>query len=269
MPDSQDIKYRDIIYEEKDHVATITFNRPDRLNAFREGMYEEVTDAIVEASWNRQISAIVLTGAGNRAFGVGGDLGDKKKGRRGKGTIGVPVEDLHSAIRDAPQPVIAKVRGYAIGGGNVLCTLCDLTIASDNAIFGQVGPKMGSVDPGYGTAYLSRVIGEKKAREMWFLCRRYSAQEAMAMGLVNTVVPDDELDAEVDRWCQELTLRSPTAIAIAKRTFNADSESIRGISRLGFEAVRMMYETDESKEGGNAMREKRDPDFRAHMNLES
>jgi len=149
-----------------------------------------------------------------------------------------------------------------------LCTLCDLTIASDNAIFGQVGPKMGSVDPGYGTAYLARVVGEKKAREMWFLCRRYSAQEALAMGLVNTVVPDDDLDAEVDRWCHDLTLRSPTAIAIAKRTFNADSENIRGISRLGFEAVRMMYDTDESKEGGNAMREKRDPDFRAHMDLE-
>ena len=149
----------------------------------------------------------------------------------------------------------------------MLATLCDLTIASDNAIFGQVGPKMGSVDPGYGTAYLARVVGEKKAREIWYLCRRYSAEEALAMGLVNKVVPDDELDAEVDRWCAELTLRSPTAIAIAKRTFNADSENIRGISKLGFEAVRMMYETEESKEGGNAMREKRDPKFRDFMDI--
>lgn len=265
MSEDQVPTYRDILYEEKNNVATITFNRPDRLNAFREGMYEEVTDAIVRASWNRQIAAIVLTGAGNRAFGVGGDLQDKKKGRQGKGTIGVPVEDLHSAIRDAPQPVIAKVRGYAIGGGNVIATICDLTIASDNAIFGQVGPKMGSVDPGFGTAYLARIVGEKKAREIWYLCRRYSAQEALQMGLVNTVVPDDELDAEVDRWCAELVLRSPTAVALAKRTFNADTESIRGISRLGFEAVRLMYDTDESKEGGNAMREKRDPDFRSQL----
>jgi 2-ketocyclohexanecarboxyl-CoA hydrolase len=256
-----DTAYRDILYAEENNVATITFNRPERLNAFREGMYEEVTDAIKRASWNRQIAAIVLTGAGTRAFGVGGDLQDKKKGRQGSGTIGVPVEDLHSAIRDAPQPVIAKVRGYAIGGGNVIATVCDLTIAARNAIFGQVGPKMGSVDPGFGTAYLSRIVGEKKAREIWYLCRRYSAAEALAMGLVNAVVPDDELDAEVDRWCAELVLRSPTAIAIAKRSFNADSENIRGISRLGFEAVRLMYDTDESKEGGNAMREKRDPVF--------
>ena len=256
-----DTAYRDILYAEENNVATITFNRPERLNAFREGMYEEVTDAIKRASWNRQIAAIVLTGAGTRAFGVGGDLQDKKKGRQGSGTIGVPVEDLHSAIRDAPQPVIAKVRGYAIGGGNVIATVCDLTIAARNAIFGQVGPKMGSVDPGFGTAYLSRIVGEKKAREIWYLCRCYSAAEALAMGLVNAVVPDDELDAEVDRWCAELVLRSPTAIAIAKRSFNADSENIRGISRLGFEAVRLMYDTDESKEGGNAMREKRDPVF--------
>ena len=256
-----DTAYRDILYAEENNVATITFNRPERLNAFREGMYEEVTDAIKRASWNRQIAAIVLTGAGTRAFGVGGDLQDKKKGRQGSGTIGVPVEDLHSAIRDAPQPVIAKVRGYAIGGGNVIATICDLTIAAQNAIFGQVGPKMGSVDPGFGTAYLSRIVGEKKAREIWYLCRRYSAAEALEMGLVNAVVPDDELDAEVDRWCAELVLRSPTAIAIAKRSFNADSENIRGISRLGFEAVRLMYDTDESKEGGNAMREKRDPVF--------
>jgi len=261
----EEVTYRDVLYEEKNNVATITFNRPDRLNAFREGMYEEVTDAIVRASWNRQIAAIVLTGAGTRAFGVGGDLQDKKKGRHGRGTIGIPIEDLHSAIRDAPQPVIAKVRGYAIGGGNVIATICDMTIAAENAIFGQVGPKMGSVDPGFGTAYLARIVGEKKAREIWYMWRRYSEQEALARGLVNAVVPDDELDAEVDRWCAELVLRSPTAIAVAKRTFNADTESIRGISRLGFEAVRMMYETDESKEGGNAMREKRDPDFRSNL----
>jgi len=158
--------------------------------------------------------------------------------------------------------VVAKVRGYAIGGGNVLATVCDLTIAAESAVFGQVGPKMGSVDPGFGTAYLSRVIGEKRAREMWFLCRRYSAAEALAMGLVNAVVPDDRLDAEVDAWCSELVKRSPTAIALAKRSMNADSESIRGLGSLGFQAVALYYGTEESREGGAALAEKREPDFR-------
>ena len=159
--------------------------------------------------------------------------------------------------------MIAKVRGYAIGGGNVMATICDLTIACESAIFGQVGPKVGSVDPGFGTAYLARIVGEKKAREIWYLCRRYSAAEAMAMGLVNTVVPDDELDAEVDKWCAEICEKSPTAIAIAKSSFNASSDNIRGMSRLGFEAVNLYYETEESKEGGRAFREKRKPDFRS------
>ena len=169
--------------------------------------------------------------------------------------------DLHTVIRDVPKPVIAKVRGYAIGGGNVLATLCDLTLASETAVFGQVGPKVGSVDPGFGTAYLARIVGEKKAREIWYLCRRYSAQEAEAMGLVNRVVPDAELDAEVERWCLELCARSPTAIALAKRSFNADSESIRGISGLGMQALALYYRTDESQEGGRAFRAKRPPEF--------
>jgi len=254
--------YEDILYEEKDGVATITVNRPESLNAFRLGTYEEVADAIRRAGWNKAIGVIVLTGAGNRAFGVGGDSKNKKWERAGRGTIGVPVEEVHAAIREVPKPVIAKVRGYAIGGGNVLCTLCDLTIAAENAVFGQVGPKMGSVDPGFGTALLARCVGEKKAREMWYLCRRYTAREAMAMGLVNAVVADAELDAEVDRWCEELLERSPTAIAIAKRSFNADTEHIRGISSLGFEAVALYYHTDECKEANAAFREKRKPKFR-------
>jgi 2-ketocyclohexanecarboxyl-CoA hydrolase len=158
--------------------------------------------------------------------------------------------------------VIAKVRGYAIGGGNALATICDLTIASESARFGQVGPKVGSVDPGFGTAYLARIVGEKKARELWYLCRRYTAQEALAMGLVNCVVPDSELDAEVDRWCAEILERSPTALAIAKASFNADSESIKGIAQLGFNAVALYYGTDEAKEAGQAFREKRKPKFR-------
>ena len=256
-----DTEYKDILYEERDGVATITFNRPEVLNAFRMGTYEEVTDAIHRAGWNKSVGVIVLTGLG-RAFGVGGDSSDKKSDRAGRGTLGVPVEALHAAIRDVPKPVIAKVRGYAIGGGNVLVTLCDLTIASDNAVFGQVGPKVGSVDPGYGTAYLARIVGEKKAREIWYLCRKYSAAEALAMGLINKFVPDAELDAEVDKWCAEIMQMSPTAIAIAKRSFNADSENIRGIANLGFQAVSLFYGTDEAKEGGNAFREKRKPRFR-------
>ena len=166
-------------------------------------------------------------------------------------------------MRDVPKPVIARVNGFAIGGGNVLVTVCDLAIASEHAVFGQVGPRVGSVDPGFGTAYLARVVGEKKAREIWYLCRRYSAQEALAMGLVNCVVPHAELDAEVDRWCNEILALSPTAIAIAKRACNADSDSIRGISALGMQAVKLFYETPESKEGVKAFREKRPPRFRS------
>lgn len=254
--------YKYVLYEEKGGVATVTFNRPERLNAFCLGMYEEVTDAILEAGWNRDIGVIVLTGAGDKAFGVGGDSGDKKSERAGRGTIGVPVELMHAAIRDVPKPVIAKVRGFAIGGGNVIATLCDLTIAAESAQFGQVGPKVGSVDPGFGTAYLARIVGEKKAREIWYLCKRYTAEQALAMGLVNTVVPHAELDAEVDRWCAELMERSPTALALAKRSFNADTESIRGIASMGMQALSLYYDTDESREGGNAFREKRKPDFR-------
>jgi 2-ketocyclohexanecarboxyl-CoA hydrolase len=174
----------------------------------------------------------------------------------------MPIEELHSAIRDARKPVIAKVQGYAIGGGNVLATVCDLTIASEKAVFGQVGPRVGSVDPGWGTAYLARLVGEKRAREIWFLCRRYTAAEAFQMGLVNKVVPAEDLDAEVGSWCREILALSPTAIAIAKRSFNADTENIRGIGALGFEALALYYATPESNEGTQAFMEKRKPDYR-------
>lgn len=257
--------YEDIIYTEDGATATIQINRPDVYNAFRPRTVVELIDALMEAGWNPDIGSIVLTGTGNKAFCTGGDQSDKS-GSYGhgetRGTVGMPMEELHTAIRDVPKPVVAKVRGYAIGGGNVLATICDMTIASESAIFGQVGPKMGSVDPGYGTAYLSRIVGEKKAREIWYMCKRYSAREAEAMGLVNAVVADDQLDAEVEAWCNELNQRSPTAIAIAKRSFNADTDSIRGIGGLGFQALRLYYHTAESKEGGNAFREKRSPDFR-------
>ncbi len=254
--------YQDILYAVDDGVATITINRPDRLNALRPQTYEEIIRALVDTAWDESIGVIVLTGAGERAFCIGGDNAQGKSERQGRGVIGVPVEYIHTLIRDAPKPVIARVNGYAIGGGNVLATLCDLTIAAESAQFGQVGPKVGSVDPGYGTAYLARIIGEKKAREMWYLCRRYTAKEAEAMGLVNAVVPDAELDAEVRRWCDELLERSPRALAIAKRSFNSDTEHLRGVSLAGFEAVNLYYATDEAKEAGAAFKEKRKPRFR-------
>lgn len=256
-------EYRDILYTEAGRVATITFNRADRLNAFVGRTYEEVAHAVQRAGWNREIGVIVLTGAGDRAFGIGGDKAEKKSDRlgRGKGILGIGLEELQSAIRDVPKPVIAKVRGYALGSAHVLVTLCDLAIASETAQFGQVGPKVGSVDPGFGTALLARVIGEKRAREFWYLCRRYSARDAYAMGLINAVVPDDRLDAEVDQWCAEILTKSPTAIAIAKRSFNADSENIRGIGHLAFQALALYFDTPEAKEGGAALREKREPDF--------
>jgi 2-ketocyclohexanecarboxyl-CoA hydrolase len=256
--------YTDLLYEERDGIATITINRPDKLNAFRGKTCDELIDALNRAAWNTRIGVIVLTGAGARAFCTGGDQSAHDGGYDGRGTVGLPMEALHAIIRVAPKPVIAKVRGFAIGGGNVLATLCDLTIAAESAQFGQVGPKVGSVDPGFGTAYLARIVGEKKAREIWYLCRRYGAAEAATMGLVNKVVPDDQLDAEVETWCREIMDRSPTAMAIAKRSFNADSDSIAGIGALGMQALRLYYETEESKEGVRAFNEKRKPEFRKY-----
>ncbi len=253
--------FQDVIYDVKDGVATIAINRPTVYNAFTSRTCAELTEALTDAAWDKKIGVIVLTGVGDKAFCTGGDQSVHDGQYDGKGMIGMPVEGLHSIIRDAPKPVIARVPGYAIGGGNVLALLCDLTIASDKAIFGQVGPSMGSVDPGYGTALLARTVGEKKAREIWYLCRRYSAQEALEMGLCNVVVPHDELDQEVDKWCQEIVAKSPTAISIAKRSMNVDTEHIRGISGLGFQCVKLYYDTEESKEGVNALMEKRKPDF--------
>ena len=256
------MEYQDIVYAEADGVATITINRPEKMNAFRGQTCEELIHAFNRAGWNKDIGVIVFTGAGDRAFCTGGDQSAHEGSYDGRGTVGLPVEELQSVIRDVPKPVIARVQGYAIGGGNVLAVICDLTIAADTAQFGQVGPKVGSVDPGFGTAYLAQVVGEKKAREIWYLCRRYTAEQAVEMGLVNMAVPADELDAEVDRWCAEILERSPTAIAIAKRSFNAATESLRGISSMGMQALALYYDTDESREGVNAFMEKRKPDFR-------
>lgn len=255
--------YQDILYDERDGIARITINRPSVYNAFRAETVDELLHAFNRAGWNREIGVIVLAGAGEKAFCTGGDQSSHgEAGYGSRGTIGLPVDELQSLIRDVPKPVIAQVQGYAIGGGNVLVTVCDLAIASETAIFGQVGPKVGSVDPGFGTAYLSRVIGEKRAREMWYLCRRYSATEALQMGLVNAVVPAAQLETEVARWCSDILAKSPTALAIAKRSFNADSENIRAIGSLGFEALALYYGTDEAKEGVEAFLGKRQPDFR-------
>jgi 2-ketocyclohexanecarboxyl-CoA hydrolase len=256
--------YEDILYEVANGVATITINRPQKMNAFRGRTCEELINAFNRAGWDPAIGAIVLTGAGEKAFCTGGDQSAHDGAYDGRGMIGLPIEELQRIIRDVPKPVIAKVRGYAIGGGNVLALICDLTIAAESAIFGQVGPKMGSVDPGFGTAYMARVIGEKRAREVWYLCRRYSAKDALLMGMANAVVPDAELDAEVARWAAEIVEKSPTAIAIAKRSFNADTASIVGIGDMGMQALKMYYETEESKEGVNALKEKRKPDFRKY-----
>jgi 2-ketocyclohexanecarboxyl-CoA hydrolase len=255
-------EYEDILYEVDGPVAVVTINRPDRYNAFRGQTCLELIDAFNRAGWNKAIGVIVFTGAGDKAFCTGGDQGAHAGQYDGRGLIGLPVEELQSLIRAVPKPVIARVNGFAIGGGHVLHVVCDLSIASDKAIFGQVGPKVGSVDPGFGTAYLSRLIGEKRAREVWYLCRKYSAQQALEWGLVNAVVPHEELDAEVQKWCDEILEKSPTALSIAKRSFNADSANIAGIGGLGMQALSLYYDTDEAKEGTAAFKEKRKPDFR-------
>ena len=259
------MEFTDILYSVTNGVARITINRESVMNAFRADTVEEMVQAFRLADINPEVGAIVLAGSGERAFCTGGDQSTHKGKYVGRGVVGIPIEELHTAMREARVPVIARVQGYAIGGGNVLATLCDMTIASEKAIFGQVGPKVGSVDPGWGTAYLSRIVGEKKAREIWYMCRRYTAQQALEMGLVNAVVPHDQLDATVDEWCAELLQRSPTAISIAKRSFNADTDNIRGIGNLGLQALALYYQTDEAREGTRAFLEKRKPDFRGKM----
>ncbi len=254
--------YEDVLYDVTDGVATITINRPERYNAFRGQTCMELLDAFNRAGWDKSVGVIVLTGAGDKAFCTGGDQGAHEGQYDGRGIIGLPVEELQTLIRQVPKPVIARVNGFAIGGGHVLHVVCDLSIAAKTAIFGQVGPKVGSVDPGFGTAYLARVIGEKRAREIWYLCRKYSAAQALEWGLVNAVVPPEQLDEEVRQWCDEILEKSPTALSIAKRSFNADSENIAGIGALGMQALSLYYATDESKEGVAAFKEKRRPEFR-------
>jgi 2-ketocyclohexanecarboxyl-CoA hydrolase len=260
--------YRDITYDVGENAVRITINRPEVMNAFRLQTVEELIDAFQKANEERSVNAVVLGGAGDKAFCTGGDQKShlSEDGLYGpRGTVGLPIEELQTAIRDLRKVSIARVQGFAIGGGNVFATLCDLTIASEKAVFGQVGPKVGSVDPGWGTALLARHVGEKRAREIWFLCRRYTAQQAYDMGLVNKVVAPEQLDAEVESWAAEINQLSPTALTIAKRSFNADSENIRGISFLGVQAVKHYYMSEESKEGVRAFNERRKPDFKKYL----
>jgi 2-ketocyclohexanecarboxyl-CoA hydrolase len=247
---SQDVQqdFQDIIYDLRDRAAWIIINRPKVYNAFRGQTIEELIKAFHRAANDKNVASIVLTGAGEKAFCTGGDQSAHEGQYDGRGVVGLPIDELQALIRDVPKPVIARVNGFAIGGGNVLATLCDLTIAADTAQFGQVGPKVGSVDAGWGTAFLARHVGD-------------TAQQACDMGLVNKVVPAAELDAAVKDWTDKLAQRSPTAIALAKRSFNADSDNIRGISNFALHAVKMYYDTAESKEGVNAFNEKRTPDF--------
>jgi len=256
------VDYTDILYEKKDGVAWITINRPEVRNAFRTRTVEELTDAFVGARWDTSVGVAVLTGAGDKAFCAGGDHKERGEGGYAASQRPMDVEALHNAIRHIPKPVIAMVNGFAIGGGHVLHVLCDLSVAADTAIFGQTGPRVGSVDAGHGTGYLARVVGEKKAREIWYLCRQYSAQDALAMGLVNKVVPLKDLRTEVEQWCAELLQKSPTALALAKQSFNIDSEPRAGVAQFAHTALGLYYQTPEAMEGRNAFVEKRPVDFR-------
>ena len=261
--------YDDILYYKADGIAKIVINRPEKRNAFRPKTVFELYEAFIDAREDPSIGVILLTGAGPHtdgkyAFCSGGD--QSIRGEAGYvGEDGVPrlnVLDLQRLIRTIPKVVIALVAGYAIGGGHVLHLICDLSIAADNAVFGQTGPKVGSFDAGFGASYLARVVGQKKAREIWFLCRQYSAQEALDMGLVNTVVPIEQLEAEGVQWAQEILQKSPLAIRCLKAAFNADCDGQAGIQELAGNATMLYYMVEESAEGKNAFLEKRDPDFR-------
>jgi naphthoate synthase len=247
----------------EDGLATITINRPDRMNAFRGRTVDELIHCFKRAWASSEVGVVCLTGAGGRAFSTGGDQKQRAEtGDYGPTESGLfEVETLHRLIREIPKPVIAAVNGYAIGGGHVLHVLCDLSIAADTAIFGQTGPRVGSFDAGFGSAYLARVVGEKRAREIWFLCRRYDAETAERWGLVNRVVPAAELRAEVRRWADEILALSPTALRFLKQSFNVDTEHLAGVGQLAFTGLGLFVDTEEADEGVRAFTEKRAPDF--------
>lgn len=260
--------YQDIIYEKKDKIAKITINRPEVRNAFRPTTLFELSDAFQDARDDTEIGVIILTGAGDLAFCSGGDqrirgtdgyLGQDELGKKGVGRLNVL--DLQVQIRRLPKPVIAMVAGYAIGGGHVLHVVCDLTIAADNAKFGQTGPRVGSFDGGYGSSLLARTIGLKRAKEIWFLCRQYDAHQAYQWGLVNKVVPLELLEIETVAWAKEMLKLSPIALRMLKAGFNAADDGLAGIQQLAGDATMLFYMTEEGQEGKNAYLEKRPPDF--------
>ena len=261
-------EYEDIRYEKSAGIAKITIDRPEVRNAFRPQTIVEISRALEDAREDTDVGVIVLTGEGPDAFCSGGDqrvrgdsgyLHDDAAGKAGVGRF--HVTDLHVQIRRLPKPVVAMVAGYAIGGGHVLHLVCDLTIAADNARFGQVGPKVGSFDGGFGAGLLANLVGPKKAKEIWFLCRQYSAEEALQMGLVNTVVPLERLEDETVQWCNEMLALSPFALRLLKASFNAAEDGLTGIQQLAHDTNLLFYGSEEAQEGRDAYRQKRKPDF--------
>jgi len=255
--------YEDIRYETAEGIAKITINRPEVRNAFRPKTLTELADAFTTAREDAGVGVIVFTGEGPHAFCSGGD--QRVRGNAGyvddRGVPRLNVLDLQRQIRTLPKPVIAMVAGYAIGGGHVLHVVCDLTIAAENAVFGQTGPRVGSFDGGYGATYLARIVGHKKAREIWYLCEQYDAREALAMGLVNKVVPLARLEEETMAWCRKILANSPLAIRCLKASFNADTDGLAGVQELAGNATLLYYMSEEAQEGKNAFLEKRRPDF--------
>ena len=256
----------DVTYEVDNGLAWITINRPERYNSFRARTVDELISCFKQAWGSPDVGVICLTGAGEKAFCTGGDQKQRAEtGDYGPSETGIfEIESLHRALRDIPKPVIAAVNGFAIGGGHVLHLLCDLTIAADTARFGQNGPRVGSFDAGFGTGYLARVIGEKRAREVWFLCRQYGAEQAESWGLVNKIVPADQLRKEVRAWADEILRLSPTALKVLKQSMNTDSEHFAGIGQMAYSSLKMFGDSDEAKEGITAFNEKRSPDFSAY-----
>jgi naphthoate synthase len=261
--------FQDILYAKAEGIAKITINRPEVRNAFRPQTVQEMQRALLDAREDSDVGVVILTGAGTQAFCAGGD--QRVRGDGGyvgdDGVARLNVLDFQRQIRTLPKPVIAMVAGYAIGGGHVLHVICDLTIAADNARFGQTGPKVGSFDGGYGSAYLARMVGQKKAREIWFLCRQYDAQQALQMGLVNAVVPLAELEAETVKWCREILANSPMAIRCLKAALNADCDGQAGLQELAGNATLLFYQTEEGREGKEAFLEKRKPNYRKFKRL--
>ena len=259
------LEFEDIIFEKSEEgIAKITINRPEVRNAFRPLTVREMQQALEDAREDSGIGGIILTGAGEKAFCSGGDQrirGDAGYQDSGTGHLRLNVLDFQRQIRSCPKPVVAMVAGYAIGGGHVLHVMCDLSIAADNAVFGQTGPKVGSFDGGYGSSYLARIVGQKKAREIWFLCRQYDARQALEMGLVNTVVPLAQLEEETIQWCREMLRMSPIALRCLKAAMNADCDGQAGLQELAGNATMLFYMSEEGQEGRNAYLEKRPPDF--------